>query len=100
MNIVKANNGSFVFRFMKHGFAKFANIPIKALPYIGKLGDIRKERAMEKMKDRITIMLSVFRERLEKAEQQPIDHVEAIRLEAKISVLEQLYYYIIREMEN
>ncbi len=47
-------------------------------------------------KDRITRFLSVYRERLEKAEEDK-DNVEYIRLEAQISLLETLYIYAVSE---
>jgi hypothetical protein len=47
----------------------------------------------ETLAEKITLMLQVYRLKLEKAEQKPVDHLECIRLESKISVLEDLEYY-------
>jgi hypothetical protein len=49
------------------------------------------------MQKKLELMLSIYRERLEKASIQPIDFVEGIRCEAIIGVLENLYYYALQE---
>lgn len=48
------------------------------------------------MKKKIELMLEIYRERLEKANKN-FDHVEGIRLEAQISILETLYICAIEE---
>ena len=49
------------------------------------------------MKEKIELMLKVCRERLEKAQRPPIDHVLGLQTEAQISVLENLYIYAVQE---
>lgn len=48
-------------------------------------------------KEKIELMLKVYREKLETASQTPADHTACIQLEAKIGLLEDLYYYFLRE---
>ena len=45
------------------------------------------------MKEKLELMLSVYREKLEKAQIPPIDYVACIRLEAQINLLENLWFY-------
>ncbi len=49
------------------------------------------------MKEKIELMLKVYRERLEKAQRPPIDHVLGIQTEAQIAILESLYIYVMQE---
>lgn len=46
------------------------------------------------IKGKINLILAYYKDRLTKVEQPPCQHIEAIQIEAKISVLEQLLYYI------
>ena len=49
------------------------------------------------MLEKIELMLKVYREKLEKINNPPIDYVEGLRVSAQISVLENLYYYAQQE---
>ncbi len=49
------------------------------------------------MKEKIELMLQVYRERLEKAQRPPIDHVLGIQTQAQIAILESLYIYALQE---
>ena len=49
------------------------------------------------MKEKIELMLKVYRERLEKAQRPPIDHVLGIQTEAQIAILESLLIYAMQE---
>jgi hypothetical protein len=49
------------------------------------------------MREKIELMLKVYRERLEKAQRPPIDHVLGMQTEAQISILESLYIYALQE---
>lgn len=49
------------------------------------------------MKRKIELMLQVYRERLEKANQYPINYVLGMQTEAQIAVLESLYIYVLQE---
>lgn len=48
-------------------------------------------------REKIELILKVYREKLEKASETPADHVACIQLEAKIGILEDLYYYFLQE---
>jgi len=45
------------------------------------------------LEKKIELMLSIYREKLEKANIPPVDYVAGIRLEGQIDLLENLYYY-------
>ena len=49
------------------------------------------------MREKIELMLKVYRERLERAQRPPIDHVLGLQTEAQIAVLENLYIYAVQE---
>jgi hypothetical protein len=49
------------------------------------------------VKEKIELMLKVYRECLEKAQRPPIDHVLGLQTEAQISILESLYIYALQE---
>ena len=52
------------------------------------------------MKDKIELMLKIYREKLEKAESLPhADHAEALRMQGAINVLEMLYIYALQESD-
>ena len=52
------------------------------------------------MVEKIKMMLIVYRERLEKANTPPIDHVLGMQTEAQISILETLLIYAMIEENN
>lgn len=45
------------------------------------------------MKEKIELMLKVYRARLEKANKPPVDHVVGLQTEAQIGILEMLLIY-------
>jgi len=49
------------------------------------------------VREKIELMLKVYRERLEKANRPPIDHVLGLQTEAQIAILESLYIYVLQE---
>lgn len=49
------------------------------------------------MKQKIELMLRVYRERLEKTNRPPIDYVAGLQTEAIIGILENLYIYAMQE---
>lgn len=52
------------------------------------------------MKQKIELMLKVYRERLERASIPPIDYVLGMRTQAQISILEDLYFYALQEEKS
>jgi hypothetical protein len=52
------------------------------------------------VKEKIELMLQVYRERLEKAQRPPIDHALGLQTQAQIAILESLYIYALQEEER
>lgn len=48
-------------------------------------------------REKIELMLSVYREKYEKAGMPPADHPKCVELQAQIGILETLYYYFLQE---